>query len=127
MKIKIKVTKEIQQRAMDCGHIDGKASEYTENCEVAEAVREIFPLVKVCHASVRLPGVFAILFTNGDEISLPYEAERRIKLFDKLSPCDRIKQEPYEFEIDVPEQIIDRIGLSEVHRILKESKTLELV
>lgn len=115
MKLKIKVTKEILEESKN----SGCKSRY---CAIARAASCLFNWVSV--------GSSSMLVQNGDDpvrIDLPLVAVDFIRDFDRGSPDDRCQMAPIEFEIDVPEAVIETIGLSEVHRILKGSTTLELV
>lgn len=95
----------------------------TQNCAVALAVREIFPNADVTSFNIWLNDE---LFTN---IRLPENVKRFVSLFDyyRTNPSARLDMESIDFEIEVPQAVIDRIGIGEVYKILSESKTLELV
>lgn len=122
MKIKIKVTKEILKKSMMCG-VRMEPGGITQNCAVALAVREIFPNADVTSFNIWLNDE---LFTN---IRLPENVKRFVSLFDyyRTNPSARLDMESIDFEIEVPQAVIDRIGIGEVYKILSESKTLELV
>ena len=122
MKLKIKVTKEILERSMWCSTDAANEGEkgVMGNCAIAVACREIFPKC----------------FVNSDTIStgsfiipLPYIAMNLIDEFDNLShrPLKRLLMQPLEFEVELPDKLIDSIDIDEVREILKESETLELV
>lgn len=131
MKILIKVTKEILERSKMCG-VSGYRN-VVRDCAVAEASREIFPTAGVCVDSnddtgyVIAPFLCAGIDKDIISIQLPKSASRFIREFDCATPERRAAMEPVSFEIDVPSEVIDKIGISEVYRILSESKTLELV
>jgi len=120
MKIQITVTKEILKESAMCGY---GFNSYTKNCAIALAVREIFP-----NASV---GVSIISTNNGkgSVIDIPEEATNFIREFDKRGelPLSRLQMPEVFFEIDVPANIIDEIGINEIKEILSKSETLNLV
>ena len=115
MKITVKITKETIRESINCG---GSPS----NCAVARAVREIFPYALVTMYAIHFMGNSAI-----DDIKLPSKASDFIYEFDTTPSEDREDIKPLSFEIEVPEALIQKIGIGEVYRILSESKTLELV
>jgi len=60
-------------------------------------------------------------------ILLPKEAILFIRQFDLSTPLQRVAMNTIQFEIDVPDDLINQIGINEVYKILSESKTLEHV
>lgn len=116
MKILIKVTKEILERSAMCGHTTETRDSKSYNCAVALAAQEIFPGCQVCPWGIHYGGV-----------SMKHDAERFIAVFDLSEPAQRLLLQPQSFEIEVPQEVIEKIGIGEVYRILSESKTLELV
>lgn len=154
MKLTIKVTKAILMRSMDCGFNPNKVST-TRHCAIAEAVRDIFPYAEVTYRGeeddyIAGPGALikVWLFKPGEGvgsvlINLPREAYDFMQHFDY--PFDGISIEPSDvtlkvagrmryrmnlpetsFDIEVPSILIDHIGISEVYKILSESKTVVL-
>lgn len=130
MKVLIKVTKDILIKTADCNDMDGF------NCAVAEAVREILPTAWVSNSYIKVfteelynknrKCNFTIVKDKGKYISMPENAKQFTKDFDKLKSKDRVKMTPFSFEIDVPNELIDDIGIKQVYKILSESKSLEL-
>jgi hypothetical protein len=124
IKMKIKVTKEILRKSMWCGTPSG-SSDVVSNCAIALAVRDIFP-----NASV---GIYTMSFgLNTDSIELPSVAKKFIECFDqlRLKPYKRLLLQEIEFEIQIPNEVISRIGngnIEEVKTIIQNSETLELV
>lgn len=122
-RIRIHVTKEILRKSMMCGTIS--SSKNSSSCAIALAVRDIFPKADIQH--------YYMEFDNSDPeglvTDLPREAQDFINEFDCLfrTPHERLNLPELSFDIDVPNEVIERIGLDEVHRILKESETLSLV
>lgn len=122
MKLKIKVTKEILEATKNCG-VDGfklpnaKNGAPAYNCAITLACQEIFPNCSTAPVAIWLGvGLF-------DEILLPTIAREFIYKFDNLKPEERVLLEPIEFEVDLPESIIDNININD----LKNSKTLEII
>lgn len=117
------MTKDILQRSMMCGTSLFNKFEITKSCAIALAVRDIFP-----KAEVMLDSLYPTENVSCC-ISLPPEATYFIYTFDKLkdSPKTRITMPEISFEIDVPDAIIEKIGIDEAKEILKKSDTLELV
>lgn len=124
MKIKINVTKEILENAKMCPTAMSVAS---TNCAIALAIRDIFPMAFVTMSQFYLThSRTSEALTLGDEtIQLPRSAAMFIKAFDDASAEERVNMHPFSFEIEVPDSVINRIGLEEVQKILSESKTLE--
>ena len=118
MKILIKITKEVIERAMWCG-TDGNP--LSTNCAIALAVIDLFP-----DAAIGCPS-FSLI--DGHNSTLPNIALDFIAQFDALSetPEERLKLSPIEFEIEVPNEVIESIGINQVYKVLSESKSLEMV
>jgi hypothetical protein len=121
-RLKIKVTKDILKKSMYCG-LTPDLSNSTENCAIALAIRNVFPKATV--------GRFEIKY-NDKALSiseLPIEAELFISRFDKFykMPDQRLEMDEIEFEIDVPDEVIDAIGIEDVKRLLISHPTLEMV
>lgn len=110
MKIMIHVTKDIIARSRFC-----TLHNASTNCAISFAIAELFP-----DARTRYFGVHVL----GDYVKLPEKAQKFILDFDKRSPDDRLSMDPIQFEINVPDFIIDEIGIGQVYKILSESKTL---
>jgi hypothetical protein len=122
MKILIKVTKEVLERSKFCK--SGQIST-TTNCGIAVAVRDLFPNAEIQVYTANLLGEE---FTSlNDLVGLPSEATHFIHLFDSLDAHSRVQMEPFSFEIEVPEFVIQTIGIGQIYKVLSESKTLEHV
>lgn len=123
IKMKIKVTKEILKKSMWCGTIG--LGGVTENCAVALAVRDIFPEATVWYCTISTGPRCQI-------IQMPDEVAPFIINFDRLShaPEKRLELPELEFEIEIPDEVISKIGngnIEEVKTIIRNSETLELV
>lgn len=114
MKILIKITKEVLEKTKMC-----EADKLSENCAISYAVRALFPLAITQRTYMWFGN------KEGDYTSLPMKAREFITAFDSLFPEERVKMKPFSFEIDVPDSVINEIGIGQVYKILSESKTLE--
>lgn len=124
-KLKIKVTKDILKRSMYCTNDFNIAT----NCAIAVAVRDIFP-----NASVGLYCMHANIFREdtdfkNPDIGLPDEATNFIKRFDRLAslPEQRLLLPELEFEVEIPDVIVDSIDIEGIKKLLQNHPTLELV
>lgn len=122
-KLKIKVTKEILRKSMMCG-TDGNTDGLTQNCAIALAVREIFPRAMVNKMKIYLDSNF-----DAPTIQLSWRAWEFVLNFDSLArtPHLRLEMAELEFEVDLPQAVIDAVNISELEETLKTSETLELV
>lgn len=121
MKLKINITQDILERSKMCGLIKGQKSIST-NCAIALAIRDIFPQSSVGH-DIHVYEITGDILT----IDLPEEAVNFIANFDRFTSKERVKMQPFSFEIDIPQEIIDTINIDEVKEVLKDHKTLELI
>ena len=96
-----------------------------ENCAIAIAVREIFPKAMIGHRTFMPMGLLEPMLS----VDLPDRATKFIELFDSLRfmPHERLDLPELSFEIVVPNEIIDAIGIDSVKGIVERSETLELV
>jgi len=124
MKILIKITKNILEKSKNC---NPKYCEVTKNCAIALAIIDILPDVEVSFVEIYVPYSYEI--EKCIRIPIPIEATKFIREFDRLKdfPEKRMLMPEFSFEIEVPIEIIEKIGISDVYKILSESKTLELV
>lgn len=140
MKILVKVTKEILDKTSGCFR------NAAINCAITEAVRDMFPYAFTINDRVIIfdkethclmindahytdGGIDIRNYKSIASIGLPSEAMFFILEFDEfvLRPELRRNMKPIQFEIDVPNEVIDQIGISTAYKVLSESKTLELV
>ncbi len=131
MKVRIKVTKEIIAASANCGadlcpteNHGTWSNNQVQNCAIAIAVKEIIPNAYVFKTNIANG---PSLLKTDYLIALPHEATTFIRYFDMYKPERRLQMEPLEFDIILPDSIIDSIGLDEVYEILNKSETLELV
>jgi len=121
MKILIKITKEVLRNSMHCSF----GNSVSTNCAIAVAIRDLFPNARIGFPTVTFD-YSAIENTSFNNI-LPQKALDFIGLFDSLSPESRLNLPEFSFEIPVPNEIIDRISIATIYKVLSESPTLELV
>ena len=127
-KLKIRVTKDILERSKYCGS-------HTEHCAVAQAVRDIFPKACVCHThifpfSIPFSGSPNDIIMNLGErnvIILPTAARDYILSFDRCSVEGRVNLPEFEFEVEISDQIIEKINIEELKPLLQNHPTLELI
>ncbi len=130
MKIKIKVTKDILERSKMCGKTPETRNKVHTSCAIALAIRDIFPQASV---STNIKPFFynedlSCDFRNRDSvIRLPEEAVEFIDDFDESTPEQRVQMNPIEFEVEIPDCVVDQISIEEITRIVESSPTLELV
>lgn len=130
MKLKVKVTEQIIKDSASCptkaflgvheSFSEEAHRELVRNCMVSLAVRDIFPEAQTLRT-------YLVTGNDRDLIALPKHISNIITGFDNMTPKERRRIQPFDFEIDVPYEVIDKIGISEVYKKLSESPTLELV
>lgn len=120
-KFKINITQQVLEDSKMCKH------EVGQNCAIAKAISQLFPYINVGASEITF-------YDNADldgcyfaDSTLPDEAIDFIAKFDEYTPEQRIKMQPFSFEIEVPDEVIDMVGIDEAHRILETSQTIELV
>lgn len=118
--LKIKVTHDVLVKSQFCS-VDTTGNKVGENCAIALAVRDIFPDALVGTTEIAPYG-----WKQSEHIQLPIEAMRFIRDFDVAPPQKRVKMNPIEFEVSVPESIIEKINIDELRPLLENHPTLEL-
>jgi len=118
MKIKIKVTKDILRRSMWCGTDKIGNDLIITNCAIALAVRDMLPDARV--------GVDSI-YGHSPYFNIENSLDTRnfISSFGYLvdTPNQRLNLPEYEFEIELPAEVVDAIDIDDIYR----SETLEVV
>lgn len=136
MKIEIKITKRILEESKYCNSNGCSPEEHKigQNCAIGKSIFNLFGCRSwVCRDHIKyykkgINWLGGICIDNEDfMIDLPPEASNFIYNFDNKSPEERVLMEPFSFEIDVPEEIINQIGIQEAIDIINKSETLELV
>lgn len=127
---RIRITKDIIEQCKNCG-TGSDQSAIPRNCAIAFALQDIFPEVYVTNFYV-FP--FGINDANRKDVKilLPEIAQQFIKLFDGfyLMPNLRPLLPEFEFEIDIPDEVIDAINIDEIKEIIKSRnimRTLQVV
>lgn len=119
-KLRITVTKEILERSKNC-------SVYVElsttNCAIACAVRDVFPSANVWANHINpFPG-----HQKNKLIPLPKIAQDFIDAFDDATPEERVMMKPISFEIEVPDEVIEKINIDELKPLLENHPTLAIL
>lgn len=143
MKILVKVTKDILERSRFCATTDLLNNKVGQNCAIGLAIFDLFGNNSWVSENAILFFINGIKFTqvksmfsNMDysildkedyQFTLPEEVTEFIKRFDSSTPDERLNMKLISFEIDVPNEVIDQIGIGQAYKVLSESKTLELV
>jgi hypothetical protein len=118
----ISITKQIIEYSKYCG-TNNDAHTVGNNCAVATALIDIFPKVFVTGHRIYPFGMDA---KNGQSLSIPLPliAQQFIQLFDGfcLTPKVRLLLPEFEFTIDIPDEIIEKIDIDEVKAYIDGSK-----
>ena len=130
MKLRIFITKNIIKQSMNCGiNVPLCDAKFGQNCAIGVAIVKLFGMKSwVATDEIRIyaknynPGINPIYL-----IPLPEIASDFISAFDDLIPEDRIKMIPISFDIDIPEELVEKLGLSYMHKIIEIEPQLELV
>lgn len=126
VKLRIDITKDLLNRAKDCkATLPGG---FSKNCAIALGIIDVLPDACVNE----LDGINFVKKEEGHEVyyahsGLPIEAQDFIDSFDSLPPEERVKMEPFSFEIEVPDEVVNRISLDELKESLINHPTLSLV
>lgn len=127
---KINVTKKIYEASRFCTLEEGIGS----NCAIAKAIGILFPDAWVTEKEIIFFNDISLLtnettfYTEIGRTKLPLRAQILVNKFDKATPEERLSLPEISFEIKVSDQILEKIvDISEISRILKDCRTLELV
>lgn len=124
MKVKVNVTPDVLERSKMCGVYKRYKG---DSCGVAIAIIDLFPSAQTGKNCIFLLSDGPYTEDDLSKTSLPWEAQQFITKFDSLQPEERVLMSPFSFEIEVPEYVIDKIGISNIYKVLSESRTLEMV
>ena len=109
----MKITKDIYEKSKYCGlMVNG---EVQSDCAIQTCIKQIFPNSLVEYDFIH------VYLENDEEpvlIDLPDVARDFIKVFDKSSPGERASMNELEFAIEIPDELLDRIDLSEIKAML---------
>lgn len=142
-KLKIRVTKEILDRSKMCNtdiNVGMESNQKCEgfagaNCAIALAVRDIFPnawvdifcIIPFAAGNTGLDIFRSISYPKPDNyIRLPQIASDFISRFDKAEPQERVQMPEMEFEVEIPDEVIEQVNISEVATLLANHPTLKL-
>lgn len=132
--IQINITKDVLKQSMFCAVGPGKDKEVGKNCAIAVAIRSLFP-----NATIGSDKVYFNLQPNDIndgrilpsalQAILPYEASEFIAEFDvlKKAPEKRLLMKEISFPLEIPDSLIDDIGIEEIHEVLKNCETMSLL
>lgn len=136
MKLTIHINQQVLEHSKNCTPY-GNPSETRvgQNCAIGKAIYDLFgDLSWVSSEEIEIfkDGVMFNergLFTRKADwlIKLPFSARDFIGRFDELSPEQRVKMKPFDFEINIPNAVIRLISLEEIYKVLADSQTLSLV
>ena len=125
--LKITITKDIIRHCKNCGR-QNEEDEIGKNCAIALAIKDIFPNVYITNYYI-LP--FGIRHENDNtlKIQLPVIAQQFIKLFDGfyLTPNLRLLLPEFEFDIDIPDAVIEQINIDEIRGLNQETENKYLI
>ncbi len=130
MKLLIKITKDVLKESMFCKNIGTSESTMVgQNCAIGKAIFNLFGnKTWVSNNNIHYYKNGVNFDYSSDYTSiLPQEARDFIEAFDKLTPEGRLTLPELRFVIDVPNEVIDWIGIPQVYKVLSESKSMNLV
>lgn len=116
-KLKIKITKQILEKSKYCGTDGHQWDAMSSGCAIALALRDVFP-----DALVRTENIIIYKGDFDSLVSLPAKAKFFIVRFDRSTPEQRVLMPEFEFEIDIPDEVIEKINIDD----LVNHQTLEL-
>lgn len=121
-KILIHITRNILERSANCRSKDRAA-----NCAFALATKELLPL-----AAVGVWAIYPVFFGGGPEKTrknFPISDKMSLFIldFDEKTPEQRRNMLEESFELEIPDNVLEEIDISDVHKILEESETMELI
>ena len=118
VQFKIAITRDTIRQCKNCGNRNGPSG-IEKNCAIAIALVDIFPEVYVIDDYIFPLGI------NPENkktvrIPLPVVARQFIKLFDgfSLAPRLRMMLPEFEFEIDIPDELIEQINIGELTSLI---------
>lgn len=134
VKLKITVTKEILEKSKRCG-MD------MANCAISQAIRDVFPDA-ITGFSYIIPFSFCSVYSmeydvrkqeikdkrpKNNFISLPESASEFIHKFDDTLEESRPDLPEFSFEIELANEIIDRINIDELRPLFENHPNLALM
>ena len=130
MKLKIFITKNILEQSKNCSKSDLMVG---QNCAIGLAIYALFGnkswvsgnSITIFERSV-ITNLDFMQNSTVSQINLPPNAIDFIGQFDKLTSEQKIKMEPISFDIEIPEKIVDMLGLTYIHQVIELQPQLEL-
>ncbi len=122
-KLSIKVTKEILERSKMCGTVTQQ--NIVGNCAIALAMRDIFPKAHV-YGGGDVSFLGASTYPERKDAQLPVKAHVFMNKFDSTAVNERPLMPEIEFEIEVPDDVIEKINIEEIKPLLINHPTLKL-
>lgn len=131
MKTTIHITEEIIQRSKYCN--SNGLAELTmvgQNCAIGLAIFDLFGNKSwVADNTIEIhPKGFQLRTSPNDLIiiPLPLRAQMFVASFDVCTPEQRDNLNPISFDIELPDEVVNLIGIEEITKILTTSNTLSL-
>ena len=128
IKLEISITQDILNRSANC------VSNVGQNCAIGLAIFDIFgdkswvesEQILISNTNYKEGNVYRNKNVIA-RIPLSNEAQEFIDEFDESLPHQRKLMEPFTFEIDIPENVIEMINIDEIYKVLETSTCLKLV
>lgn len=138
VKLRIKVDKDCLERSKNCT-MEGKVVENRigQNCAIARAICDIFPNSWVGMSQILFFDERGPCFSEGGhlkvskniaEVPLPLEAQIFISNFDNSTPEERLRMDEIEFDIEVPDEVIETLPLNKsITEALENHSNMSLI
>jgi len=137
MQLTVNITQEILEKSKMCGIGEEKNSGMIgQNCAIGCAIVDLFGLrswVGCSHIIIYEGDIDPSTSSFGEivgSIPLPIEAFEFIEKFDRSSPTDRVNIKPFNFNIEVPDDLLETLvplNMDEIRNLISNSKSLSLV
>lgn len=140
MRIRIRITRELWTRCMMRGW-RFRGNLYTEH-PLELAIQEMVPEAMLMHRYINWDSTLFELKDLADKsikqmlisqqiphTELPGALMAVLDTFDELitTPAKRLNLPPVQFEVEVPDSVIQKIGITQAYKVLSESKHLHYV
>lgn len=129
MKLKIFITKNILEQSKNCN----SQNMIGQNCAIGLAIYALFGArswvslnsISIYDKSIYCKDDFIYCFPVAN-IKLPGIASNFIENFDGKTPEQKVKMNPISFDIEIPEKVVDLLGLTYIHQVIELQPQLEL-
>lgn len=135
-KMTINITKDILYESRNCKNESFIKDKIGQNCAIGKAIFNLFgDLSWVDNNNILIyrEGFTSCILEemiskpSDYQIYLPHRARTFIEEFDNNSPDERANMQPFSFDVEIPDEVIELVGgVEEVYKILEESKTMQL-